>query len=154
MSMLCLTYLTILSDNEDGVLSLLTLDGGTLMYLFAYGLVSVSSKENQMYIRIMRMVAEKAWVLNGALYLTALDFPVLTYGENKIKGKLFFADEDAMLLLKGLAETIDKLNLPYTYLLNPIKAYTDHGVYDAYAFMYNSSEGLAKLNSDSWMKSQ
>jgi gamma-glutamylcyclotransferase (GGCT)/AIG2-like uncharacterized protein YtfP len=122
------------------------------MYLFAYGLAAISSKENQMYIRIMRMVAEKAWVLNGALFLTALDFPVLTYGENRITGKLFYADEKAMITIKGLAETVDQMNSPYTYLLNPIKAYTDDGVYDAHAFMYNSSEGLSKLDSDTWMK--
>jgi gamma-glutamylcyclotransferase (GGCT)/AIG2-like uncharacterized protein YtfP len=122
------------------------------MYIFAYGMVAVSSKENQMYSRIMRMISEKAWVMNGDLYITPLELPVLTYGESKIAGKLFYADENAMTTLKGLADTVDQMNPPYTYLLNPIKAYTDHGVYDAHAFMYNSCEGLVKLDSDTWMK--
>jgi gamma-glutamylcyclotransferase (GGCT)/AIG2-like uncharacterized protein YtfP len=39
---------------------------------------------------------------------------------------------------------------PYTYLLKPVKVYTEKGVYNAYAFMYNSNEGMTKLDSGKW----
>jgi gamma-glutamylcyclotransferase (GGCT)/AIG2-like uncharacterized protein YtfP len=120
------------------------------MHIFAYGIVSVAAQDNQMYNRMMRLIAEEAWVLNASLYVTAMETPALVYGKDKVIGKLFFAEDNAMKTLMELAENLDRLNPPYTYLLKPVKVYTEKGAYDAYAFMYSSNEGLTKIDSGKW----
>jgi gamma-glutamylcyclotransferase (GGCT)/AIG2-like uncharacterized protein YtfP len=76
--------LTIMSDNINKVDEL---NRGIQMYIFAYGIASAASQDNQMYSRMMRLIAEEAWLLNAALYVTAIDIPALTYGKDKVTGK-------------------------------------------------------------------
>jgi gamma-glutamylcyclotransferase (GGCT)/AIG2-like uncharacterized protein YtfP len=118
------------------------------MLYFAYGIIAYG-KENPFFSRNTEILTDKAWV-KGVLYDTGLGFPALTSGDGIIKGKLIRMDESTLETLLGMAKQYDELNPPYTFQLKPVITYTESGANDAFALMYETAEGLKRIDEGSW----
>jgi gamma-glutamylcyclotransferase (GGCT)/AIG2-like uncharacterized protein YtfP len=118
------------------------------MLYFAYGIIAYG-KENPFFSRNVEILTDNAWV-KGVLYDTGLGFPALTSGNEIIKGKLIRMDEHTLETLLGMAKQYDDLNEPYTFKLKSVITYTDSGVNDAVTLMYETAEGLARIDDGSW----
>jgi gamma-glutamylcyclotransferase (GGCT)/AIG2-like uncharacterized protein YtfP len=114
------------------------------MHFFSYGIVANQFKSNTILKRGLDVVSENAWV-RGALYDSELGFNVMTYGEDKVEGVLFDADEDAMVIIKGMARNIQSINSELDFVLIPLVVYTENVTYEAQVFIYEVVDGLKKI---------
>jgi gamma-glutamylcyclotransferase (GGCT)/AIG2-like uncharacterized protein YtfP len=114
------------------------------MHYFSYGVVAEQYNSNIILGRGLDVISKNAWV-KGALYDSDLGFYVMSYGENKVPGMLFWADEAAMDAIRGLVKNFEALNPTYEFVLKPVVVHTETVIFQAQTFMYENIEGLQEI---------
>lgn len=115
------------------------------MYFFSYGIVAEQYNSNVILKRGLDVIAKNAWV-KGALYDSELGFNVMTSGEDRVKGMLFTADEEAMLTIKGITLNFQSLKPNLELVLKQIVVYTENVSYEAQVFICEKVEGMQKIS--------